>query len=226
VNPHMTLTFPSYHRMGADFARPELDNAAVKNEPMLFNATLAFAYEQGGPITRSFIAAFEKENPEIDLASCLIDTRVHMLMPNFWPCIPGWHHDDVERDFTGQPEYVVAPGEFNVSQHCIGLVNGDLAPTEFASGYASMSDPRQHAVVYGAWTKEVDSQVSTGRLRTSSAPSGKLVYFNNLSFHRGTQAVGTGWRWFGRISWNSKRVPTNEVRTQVQVYMSTPEAGW
>ncbi len=60
----------------------------LKSEPMLFRATREFARFVGGPLTKAFLNALDWED-------CLIDSRVHMLMPGMYPCIPGWHHDDV-----------------------------------------------------------------------------------------------------------------------------------
>lgn len=58
------------------------------------------------------------------------------------------------------------------------------------------------------------------------APTNQLIYFDAHTFHRGTSAVANGWRWFGRVSIDTGRKPTNEVRRQVQVYMGVVNAGW
>src|ERR1700749_4013133 len=82
---------------GLEFGRSfaaTVPNEVLKNEPMFFNSDLNFAYEAGGPATRSFIDALPdgwKAEPAV------IDTRVHMLMPGWFPAIPGFHHDDVPR---------------------------------------------------------------------------------------------------------------------------------
>lgn len=75
----------------------------VKNEPMLFSCDLDATRELGGPITRAWLDAILTD---ASIGPYIIDTRVHMLMPGFWPCIPGWHHDDVPREREdGQPDY-------------------------------------------------------------------------------------------------------------------------
>ena len=76
----------------------------IKNEPMFFNCDLAYAFKHGGEITKTFIAGLPEDwisyNP-------VLDSRVHMLMKNWYPCIPGYHHDDVPRSTsTGQPNYL------------------------------------------------------------------------------------------------------------------------
>jgi hypothetical protein len=35
---------------------------------------------------------------QYDKDQYLVDVKVHMLMPNEWPCIPNWHRDFVPRD--------------------------------------------------------------------------------------------------------------------------------
>lgn len=38
---------------------------------------------------------------ELDLKDYLVDVKVHMLMPNQFPCIPNWHRDFMPRDDKG-----------------------------------------------------------------------------------------------------------------------------
>lgn len=114
-------------------AMPSFDENIVKNEPMFFNASPIFAYENGGPITKAFL-----ELTGMLDKPCVIDTRVHMLMKGWYPCIPGWHHDDVPRTTsTGQPNYKT-PEYF--AKHILGLVNGDICPTQFALGECEMPE--------------------------------------------------------------------------------------
>lgn len=37
----------------------------------------------------------------VDPEEYVVDAKVHMLMPNQWPCIPNWHRDFVPRDNDG-----------------------------------------------------------------------------------------------------------------------------
>lgn len=66
----------------------------IKNEPMLFNCDFKHAYDLGGPITGEFLDHIADHLPTEDI---VVDSRVHMLMPGWFPCIPGFHHDDVPR---------------------------------------------------------------------------------------------------------------------------------
>lgn len=220
--------FSSQFQLGAKL--PDFDLATVKAEPMFFNADVDFAYWHGGPITRAFINALQEtgEAPQV------IDSRVHMLMPGWFPAIPGWHHDDVPRSAPagghvpmsqhGQPNYDATA---YLSRHCLALVGGDVAPTEFAIGDHKLPfiEP-ERGPVYKHWNDMIEAQIEAGDLTRTVAPSNQLVFFDWQSAHRAVPAVKAGWRWFGRASFNTGRKPTNEIRKQVQVYLPTPTEGW
>lgn len=192
----------------------------IKNEVMFFNSDLNFAFENGGPITRHFI-----DNLPSDWANAnpVLDSRVHMLMKNWFPCIPGFHHDDVPRSTpTGQPNYINP--EYR-SEHLLGLVNGDICPTIFIHDTVNVSEPNFNILQYQQWHKDIDAQPSLKRIE---AESGKYIQFDCDAFHTGSKARGNGWRWFIRLSRNTDRQKniTNEIRRQVQVYMENPIEGW
>lgn len=214
----------------------------VKNEPMLFNARGDWAYVNGGPITRDFLEAFLIDNPELSLEDVVFDSRVHMLMPGWFPCIPGFHHDDVPRlRKDGQPwyaeneiarawssMYVIDPRGLYRSKHAMGMVGDDICRTQFALGEAKFTPVSEGNVLYRQWHPEVERHLSFGHLEDWSAPMHQLVYFDDRTWHQGVEATGSGWRWFGRASWDTDRVKnvTNEIRRQVQVYMANPMEGW
>ena len=208
---------------------PSFSQAEVKREPMLFNCSAAAARRLGGPITHAFLDLLPPGFGD----PVVIDTRVHMLMPGWYPCIPGWHHDDVPRTRSdGQPNY--GPGQ-DRSEHIVALVGADCARTKFALGAASFPEVPIGSVVYDVWHREVVSKLRSGALKSWRLPMGRLALFNDRTWHRGVAATGNGWRWFGRASRYTdpdgnridRRNPrTNEVRTQVQVYMSRANAGW
>lgn len=217
------------HILDEEFSN-SFSEADIKNEPMLFNCDFEHAGRLGGRITQEFLNILPvswKQGPLV------IDTRVHMLMPGWFPCIPGWHHDDVPRTRADlQPNY--GPGQFR-SNHILMLVNGDICPTEFAVGEADLIEPPLGQIIYKEWHKQVELLLLNNVLRRVSVPSGKLVMFNDRAFHQGTKAVAGGWRYFVRASRYSTpegvridrgNARTNEVRRQVQVYLENPEDGW
>lgn len=189
----------------------EFSQDEVKNEPMLFNCDMETAERLGGPITRDFVSHLDPEFRKHGV----IDTRVHMLMPGWFPCIPGWHHDDVPRSTQdGQPNYT--DPEYR-SRHCLALVNGAICPTELLVGHIEVPDPVPGRVIYKDWDNYLEGP-GRGQGERVSAP--------DRSFHRGTQAIRSGWRWFGRVSIDTDRKPSNEIRKQVQVYLGVVNSGW
>lgn len=213
---------------------PDFDQNTVKNEPMFFSATPSFAMANAGPITKAFLnAALFDDSLATDCPTrydrnFCFDSRVHMLMPGWFPCIPGWHHDDVPRSRSdGQPNY--ENPEYR-SKHILALVNGDICPTEFAVGRASYPRVPLGGTVYKDWHECVEQDIREGVMSRVAVPSNRLIHFNNESFHQGTRAVGKGFRWFGRISYDAGyekgRPHHNEIRRQVNVYLDMPMEGW
>lgn len=208
---------------------PDFNETQIKNEPMLFNCDLEHAAMIGGPLTGRFIQLLPADWRNVPL---VIDSRSHMLMPGWFPCIPGWHHDDVPRTRAdGQPNY--DEGQMR-SQHIMALVNGDICPTQFALGAADFEVP-ETGTIYAKWHGDVERCLIEGTLTSSNVPTNRLVQFDDRTWHQGTMARRSGWRWFIRASryfdpqGNVVCRPnprTNEVRKQVQVYMPAVNAGW
>lgn len=196
----------------------------IKQEPMFFNYRADLALEHGGPITKAFLSALENYSI-YKLSELVFDSRVHMLMPGWYPCIPGWHHDDVARGDDGQPDYDKLR---YTSKHYIGLVNAHIAPTHFAEGKCWMPAVPPGQVIYKVWNDEVERLLADNTLSLREVKSGEVMLFGFDAFHTGTKAVASGWRWFGRATACSDRVKsvTNEVRRQVNVYMDDPTMGW
>jgi hypothetical protein len=197
------------------------EDKVLKNEPMLFRCEWEAAYQLGNEPTRKFLLALPKDWQN---NSTLVDSRVHMLMKGWYPCIPGYHHDDVPRERSdGQPEY------FNPSyrsEHAMILYNGSICPTEFALGERTFQDVPLGEIYYRKWHPEVVLALEAGTLERYSAPENTIIHFNDRTWHQGTPAVKSGWRLFIRATKNSKLKPANEVRRQVQVYLENPMEGW
>lgn len=200
----------------------------VKHEPMFFQADLKFAWKHGGPITRHFVSQTMNYLRQINVdpfeANAFLDSRVHMLMPGWWPCIPGWHHDDVERSRDdGQPNYRTASYR---PEFLMGIVGSADCPTEFAVGTFNLCEPEQCEVVYKQWHPMVDAMVDLKWSRVRVEPN-RLYRFTDRDFHQGTACTNTGWRWFGRVTLGNPTVkPANEIRRNANVYMEHPMEGW
>lgn len=195
------------------------DQVTIKQEPMLHRASRGFAIRHGGPLTMRFIQALDTVwNDEI-----LIDSRVHMLMPGMWPCIPGWHHDDVPRSRAdGQPNYETP--EYR-SQHCMALW-GDCSLTEFAVGEADFDIPPEGTKIYKTLQPVVERRCNDGQLTRVTAEPGRMIFFDWLTWHRGMPTTHHGFRFFIRASRASGLTPRNEIRYNANVYMPVVEEGW
>ncbi|ENB5600994.1 hypothetical protein mobillu_78 [Escherichia phage mobillu] len=222
--------FNSQARAVGSFAH-NVQNDRIKNEPMFFNCDLGFAWDNGGSITRSFIA-----NLPIDWTNqhVVFDSRVHMLMPGWYPAIPGYHHDDVPRPDIPVGQHFITAGQPDYdnpryhSEHILGLVNADVCPTHFATGTAEFSQIPDGELIYRQWHKEVLEKIEKGELEKWEAPDRTLLQFDWQTWHTGSRAISNGWRWFGRVSRNTDRVKkiTNEIRVNAQVYLEFPMEGW
>lgn len=212
---------------------PDFDPLTVEEEPQFFSADIAYALDKGGPITRAFIGLLPAHI--LDNPNAVFDSRVHMLMEGWYPCIPGWHLDDIPRTrLDKQPNHA---NPHYRAEHILALV-GNCSRTAFLKGIIRLQDVPDGMLgeqgvcpetsIYGKWHKEIEAllYVSEGRVVEEYAPERRLIHFNDQSFHRGSPATHSGWRWFGRISWNTERAIYNKIRTQTQVYLPVPEQGW
>lgn len=206
------------------------DENEIKNEPMFFNCDFDFAYRNSGPITKAFLDALPEDWKE----DVVFDSRVHMLMPGWYPAIPGYHHDDVPRPeipvgkhfiTAGQPDY---DNPRYKAEHILALVNAHVSPTKFIIGKCEMPAIPEGELIYRTWHKEIMSLIEQNKVEVVEAPNKQLVYFDCDCFHTGDKATTNGWRWFGRISRNTDRTKTvtNEIRRQAQVYLEFPMEGW
>lgn len=193
----------------------------IKNEPMLFNCDLDSSIKLGGPITLAFIKKLD--NRFLQSVDLVIDSRVHMLMNGWYPCIPGFHCDDVPRERPdGQPNHINPSYH---SMHCM-MICGDSSRTEFALGEFNLFEVPLGEKVYKVWHPKIKKMIDTNILQSYSAAENQLLYFDNDSWHQGTQATKFGWRFFIRATINTARKPTNELRRQTQVYLPNLMEGW
>lgn len=219
----LTHTFDSQIEIGEQVVF-KADEMTVKNEPMLYQCSYTEAMVLGGPLTATFLSALRQHLKQTELDNLIIDSRVHMLMKNWYPCISGMHHDLVPRTrIDKQPNYINP--EYH-SRHCMMLVNGDIAPTEFAIGKADFPEVPIGEIYYRKWHPIVIDKINNGELKKVSAPSNRLIFFDWQTWHQGVKAIGNGWRFFIRASWNHTETPKNELRKQVQIYMDQPNDGW
>jgi hypothetical protein len=208
---------------------PHQTEFSIKSEPMLFNCNVSHAASLGSTLTDLFLSALPQDWTDGPL---IIDSRSHMLMPEWYPCIPGWHHDEVPRTRSdSQPDY---HSPFR-STHAMLLLNGAICPTEFALGNLDIDIPEIGSVIYRSWHPIVSQACTDKKLTKLSAPSNKIIFFNDRTWHQGTKAIKTGFRFFIRATMHfneyGQRIARpkpafNEIRQQSQVYLPQPFQGW
>lgn len=197
---------------------PQFDEFIIKDEPMLFSADYEFAAKNGGVITNHFL-------PFLDATKdWIIDTRVHMLMKDWYPCIGGWHMDNIPRNTeSGQPDY---KNPAFVSEHVLCVIDvGTGSLTEFIEDEVSLTDVPDDKMVYEHFNKEINKKIEKCEINTVQYNSGDVLSFDALTFHRGRPATGKGWRFFIRATTNTPQKAYNEIRRQVNVYQDV-KTGW
>lgn len=147
-----------------------------------------------------------------------IDTRAHMLQPGWYPCIPGWHCDDFYRP-NGQPDLEQVP-----YQRHIMVVLGASSLPEFITEPLTMHPV--HTKVYEHYNSKLEQLDELEGLKKEQVEPGRVIVFGPRDFHRGLPATEAGWRYFIRLTQSNHREPTNELRTQTQVYLTETGKGW
>ena len=194
---------------------------SIKNEPMLYGASWAWANDNAGPITKAVMHEIQAqvfgECVEHALRGYhpVIDTKSVLLMPGQYPCIPGWHCDGVVRPSRGEQPDLSTLWEPIHHYTCVISENGGSG-TQFAKG--------RHAIEVAedsVW-KSVDEQLKD--CNWIPAESGRVYRFRRNQLHRGNRASKRGWRYFFRLSFYHMPA-ANEIRKQVQIYADTG-MGW
>lgn len=197
----------------------------IKNEPMLWQADSYFAACEGGPLTKKCMSVLYENKKNIkelitsvvaNKKQIIVDTRVSMLMKGFYPSIPDWHCDHVERGDNGQPD-LDKMSDDNYNYCCV------ISDKDFVSGTEFILDELDIDVDKDNVWSSVNSNVERLAPRTKQLKSGDIIRFNQAAIHRATPAVVGGWRFFFRLSVCDVE-PKNEIRRQTQVYVK--EGGW
>lgn len=213
------MIIKSNYTIGASLIEASQDE--IKRQPMLHRADFNFALVNGGHLANEFLGELERIGWCKD--RLLIDSRVHMLMPGMFPCIPGWHHDDVPRQrIDGQPNYVNP--SYN-AEHCMALW-GDCSLTEFATGSAEFEIPALGQKIYKVWNPLVENFCAGGVLDKTVAPERRMILFNSNTWHRGAETTKMGFRYFIRATRKSDLPARNEIRYNANVYMPVLDEGW
>lgn len=214
-------------RIGRTIEQPPTE--VIKNTPALWNASLDDALKYGGELTRAAIGAMDLK---FDRKYIIVDTKIHMLMPGFYPAIPGWHTDGVPRGKDLRPDVKDAPNIFaqeNMSSSRFHLlVTGEGCLTKFINGPLELDVPDEpSADLYKVITEQISSREED--LEIVESPSCTVVEFDWWNLHTGVRAKKHEWRFLIRVTETDHMEPQTDlrkiIRTQQQVYV--PEQfGW
>lgn len=191
-----------------------------RNVTQFYRASAEFVRERGGDFFRGLLSVLDLSGGRY----VSIDSRVSMLMPNWYPCIPGWHCDDFYRP-EGQP---ALERLLPIKHYCL-VLGADVSSTEFLWQPADLPSPTE---IYEACDSDrplysyYNEMIEAREFKTRRLRSGEVLQFSGLDFHRGLPAEHAGWRAFIRVSVSDHREPKDEIRTQSQVYLTAPFEGW
>ena len=216
--------------IGKRIVEPSQD--VIKNTQALWNASLEDALRYGGDLTKSALGAM---NLKFDKKHIIIDTKVHMLMPGFYPAIPGWHTDGVPRGKERHPQAKAAPNIF-AQDHMSDtrfhlLVTGEGCLTDFLYTKDVWLDvPNEpDTKLYKMIDDQVKSLLEQNELSKFSVPSCTAVEFDWNEIHTGVAASKHEWRFLIRVTETDHQEPCRDLRkvlkTQQQVYVEQ-NFGW
>ncbi|WP_099021209.1 hypothetical protein [Mycolicibacterium palauense] len=205
----------------------------IEATPNMRRASLSNAMLFGGPALRQCLESAPLVGNHKHI---FVDTKVSMLMPGWWPAIPGWHTDGVPRYSVDAAS--VTPANWGkpslplqISRHFEGYrpiyhtvhVGVDCA-TEFIDGLLHLPiDHDEDEQMYSEMTRKVNECHTLRKLR---APLGKWMTWDWWNIHQATQSEHRGWRLLVRVT-ESDQPPAEEdfIRPQNQVYVPR-EFGW
>lgn len=201
----------------------------IEATPNLRRASLSNAVLFGGPLLRKLLESAPITGSHKNI---FVDTKVSMLMPGWWPAIPGWHTDGVPRGVEGNPLGSGNPSlPAQAERHLDGyrpryhtLHVGNDCATEFIDDVLRLqivhdTDPE----MYAEMTRLVNELESVCTIR---AEQGQWMSWDWWNIHQATQATSRGWRLLVRVT-ESDDPPADSdfIRPQNQVYVPQ-EFGW
>lgn len=210
------------------------DDATIKSTPALWNCDLDTAIKYGGELTRAALGAMDLRG---DRKHIVVDTKTHMLMPGFYPGIPGWHSDGVPRGADrnpaakGDPDIFAQEGMEDEAPRFHLLVTGSHCPTRFVTEREiSLDVPAEpHADLYKIVSQQLRDMQDYAWLGTMQTAPSTVYEWDWWQLHTAQAATGHGWRFLIRVTETDHFQPQTDlskiIRTQQQVYV--PEVfGW
>ncbi|MEY8748961.1 hypothetical protein [Alkalicoccobacillus gibsonii] len=204
----------------------------IKNTLGLHNASLDDALKYGGELTRAAIGAMDLSFTKKHI---IVDTKIHMLIPNMCPAIVGWHTDGVPRGNSLDPTAKQLPNihaqEEMESPIFHLLVTGDSCLTKFINDpEIDLDVPDEPSTdLYKMINEQVNEKLEKGELSTFTAPSCTAIKWDWWELHTGVPATKHEWRFLIRVTESDIQEPKTDlrdiIRTQQQGYLPM-NYGW
>lgn len=201
---------------------PSFTNDDIRTAPQFYRAGMDFIMQHRHPIIEAFLETVGEhvmQEPS-KWKQMSLDSRVSMLMPRFYPCIPGWHCDDFYRP-DGQPD-LEHVHEKAPAVHYMVILGDAGSHTKFISQPLELPLLRGPSPVYARYHQIIEAL----QPETFEVHPGEILRFSPTDFHTGQAATRRGWRIFIRATFSNHREPKNELRAQTQVYVDPKESGW
>jgi hypothetical protein len=198
-------------------------------EKSMYSATMDFALEHGGLITKNIISKIPdwyynkatklKLYPNIDIR--VHDLNLEKIPPGYdlYPAIPGWHADGEFREtYFAQPDLTKVPVSFHiistVSTHPNSVSNPQYLLTPIKMSTKEMiPDSSLWQSVHNYVEKIKDKNVVQMK-------DGNIIIFDARSLHRVMPVTNSGIRLFFRMSmWHKPNLGNGQLSKQEQLYL-------
>lgn len=205
---------PTFHTIDHIDALPLASQ--LRKEKSMYQASMGFAFDNGGPITSEFIDKLPFSFGD----NVLVDVRVHQLQKGYYPAIPGYHLDWLPRTDGGEHPIVDTIPDYD---HVV-LIVAETSLTEFVADPISLVLPDKRAFEWA--NNEIKRWQKLDKVKTEHVISGDMVQFTSRDWHRPSPAEGSEWRLLIRASRIDHKKPVNRLVDQSQVYIPIEEASW
>ncbi len=189
----------------------------IRNTIGLFRASMEDAIKFGGELTRECLQKIKLKN---NRKYVLVDVKTHMLMPGFFPAIPGWHVDGTPRLSKSQPDIRLQETNPDTIYHF--LVTGEGCLTEFINEKLLLEVPDEPTP---RLFNEIDAQVN--KLITDApdgypldilvSPSCQVLTWDWWTIHRGIAAKKHEWRYLIRVCESDTLEPKTNLRDVLRI---------
>ncbi|MEM7198625.1 MAG: hypothetical protein AAF628_00040 [Planctomycetota bacterium] len=178
---------------------PRFGQEAIADERSLAWSTLEYAAEEGGEITRAFLAALPAEWRAADVA---VQVKMSRLERGDAAGPLGFHCDWLATDAVGRrtdPNQQWPQG--------VAVVVGDCAPTRFIEGRLELPAAPTQADQAREWEPLIRNAIAAGRAKEIVVEPSTLFRFGPCSLHGRSPASFDGWRGILRAKKTPGRKP-------------------